>query len=94
VREQVLPIGGFLGSLPDGPLVARETDLGQILAGVDRASAGQGQTMLLTGEPGACKTRLAQEATFHLRNRAFLIAAGRCYEAEQRVPYDPFLDPR
>jgi class 3 adenylate cyclase len=92
VRGQVLPIGGFLGSLPDGPLVAREADLGQILAAVDMAVAGQGQTVLLAGEPGAGKTRLAQEVTLHLRNRGFLVAAGRCYEAEQSVPYYPFLD--
>jgi len=59
MRVQVLPIGGFLGSLPDGPLVAREADLGQILAAVDKAAAGQGQTVLLAGEPGAGKTRLA-----------------------------------
>lgn len=92
VREQVLPIGGFLGSLPDAPLVARERDLGQILAAVDMAAAAQGQTVLLAGEPGAGKTRLAQELTLELRNRGFLIVAGRCYEAEQGVPYYPFLD--
>ena len=92
VRGQVLPIGGFLGSLPDGPLVARETDLDQILADINLAAAAQGKTVLLAGEPGAGKTRLAQEVTLHLRNSGFLIAAGRCYEAEQSVPYYPFLD--
>jgi class 3 adenylate cyclase/tetratricopeptide (TPR) repeat protein len=92
VRGQVIPIGGFLGSLPDGPLVARKADLDQILAAVDRTAARQGQTVLLAGEPGAGKTRLAQEVTLELRNRGFLIAAGRCYEAEQSVPYYPFLD--
>ncbi len=91
-RGQVLPIGGFLGSLPDGPLVGREWDLREVLATVDAAAAGQGETVLLAGEPGAGKTRLAQEVTLHLRNRGFLIAAGRCYEAEQSVPYYPFLE--
>jgi class 3 adenylate cyclase/tetratricopeptide (TPR) repeat protein len=92
MRVQVFPIGGFLGSLPDGPLLARAADLGQILAAVDMAAAGQGQTVLLAGEPGAGKTRLAQEVTLHLRNGGFLIAAGRCYKAEQGMPYYPFLD--
>jgi class 3 adenylate cyclase/tetratricopeptide (TPR) repeat protein len=92
VREQELPIGGFLGSLPDGPLVARAAELDEILAAVDTAAARRGQTVLLAGEPGAGKTRLAQEVTLELRNRGFLIAAGRCYEAEQTVPYYPFLD--
>src|SRR5207253_1508181 len=51
-----------------------------------------GQTIFLVGEPGAGKTRLAQEVTLTLRDRGFLVAAGSCYEAEQSVPYYPFLD--
>jgi class 3 adenylate cyclase/tetratricopeptide (TPR) repeat protein len=90
--DQVLPIGGFLGSLPDGPLVARARELDTSLAALDAAQSGRGRTVLLTGEPGAGKTRLAQEVTLAARDRDFLIAAGRCYEAEQSVPYYPFLD--
>jgi class 3 adenylate cyclase/tetratricopeptide (TPR) repeat protein len=92
VREQVLPIGGFLGSLPDGPLVARRAELDETLTAVEATAARRGQTVLLAGEPGAGKTRLAQEVSLELRNRGFLIAAGRCYEAEQTVPYYPFLE--
>lgn len=92
VQGQVLPIGGFLGSLPDGPLVTREAELDAIRAAVETTAAAQGQMVLLAGEPGAGKTPLAQEVTLELRNRGFLIAAGRCYEAEQSVPYYPFLD--
>jgi class 3 adenylate cyclase len=90
--HQVLPIGGFLGSLPDGPLVARNAELRQVLASMENAATAQGRTVLLAGEPGAGKTRLAQEVTLELRNRGFLIAAGRCYEAEQNIPYFPFLE--
>jgi class 3 adenylate cyclase/tetratricopeptide (TPR) repeat protein len=90
--EQALPVGGFLGSLARGTLVARERELEPVLASIDRAAESTGQTVLLAGEPGAGKTRLAQEATFHLHERGFLVAAGRCYEPEQAVPYYPFLD--
>lgn len=90
--EQALPVGGFLGALPRGTLVARERELEEALATVDRAAQGIGQTVLLAGEPGAGKTRLAQEVTAHLHQADFLIAAGRCYEPEQAVPYYPFLD--
>jgi class 3 adenylate cyclase/tetratricopeptide (TPR) repeat protein len=89
---QRLPIGGFLGSLPSGPLVARERELEQILAVVRSVAGGEGRTVLLAGEPGAGKTRLAQEVTLHLRDGSFLIAAGRCYEPEASTPYYPFLD--
>jgi class 3 adenylate cyclase/tetratricopeptide (TPR) repeat protein len=87
-----LPIGGFLGSLPSGVLVGREAELKRALAAVDEVSRGHGQVVLLAGEPGAGKTRLGQEVTLQLRDRDFLVAAGRCYEAEQSVPYYPFLD--
>jgi class 3 adenylate cyclase/tetratricopeptide (TPR) repeat protein len=90
--EQALPTGGFLGSLARGTLVARERELEQVLEYVDRAADRHGQMVLLAGEPGAGKTRLAQEVTSHLHQGGFLIAAGRCYEPEQTVPYYPFLD--
>lgn len=89
---QRLPIGGFLGSLPSGTLVARGEELRRILTAVDAVEAEEGQLVMLAGEPGAGKTRLAQEATLHARNRSFLIAAGSCYEARQAVPFSPFLD--
>ena len=48
--------------------------------------------MLLTGEPGIGKTRLAQEASVHAREGGFLVASGRCYEAQSGVPFYPFLE--
>jgi class 3 adenylate cyclase/tetratricopeptide (TPR) repeat protein len=90
--EQRLPLGAFLGSLPTGMFVGRHKELERILEVVDRVSKGEGRTALLTGEPGSGKTRLGQEVTLHLRNRGFLVAAGRCYEPEQTLPYYPFLD--
>jgi predicted ATPase len=92
VRGHKLPIGGFLGSLPSSPLVARDDELRRLRAAIDAAAGGEGRTVLLAGEPGAGKTRLAQEATITLRDQGFVIAAGRCYEPEQTVPYYPFLD--
>jgi tetratricopeptide (TPR) repeat protein len=89
---QALPIGSFLGSLPSGSLVGREAELEHAMAAVDAVVRGHGQTVLLAGEPGAGKTRLGQEVTLQLRDRDFLVVAGRCYEAEQSVPYYPFLD--
>jgi len=89
---QHLPIGSFLGALPVGPLVAREDELARILAAVEAVARGEGRLLLLTGEPGIGKTRLAQEATLALRNRGFLVAAGRCYEPQQTLPFYPFLD--
>ncbi len=86
------PIGSYLGALPDGPLVAREAELAQLLATLDAVAAGEGRLILLSGEPGVGKTRLAQEVTLLARNRGFLVAAGCCYEPQGAVAYYPFLE--
>jgi predicted ATPase/Tfp pilus assembly protein PilF len=87
-----LPTGRFLGALPEGALIAREEELGRLLSAVDAVEGGSGRLVLLAGEPGVGKTRLAQEVTRHVYERGFLVASGRCYEPQQSVPYYPFLD--
>ena len=91
-RRQPLPIGGFLGALPAGMLVARDEEVSRVLTAVDAVAGGSGRLVLLSGEPGVGKTRLAQEVTLHVRNRGFLVASGRCYEPHQAVPFYPFLE--
>jgi class 3 adenylate cyclase/tetratricopeptide (TPR) repeat protein len=91
-RPQRLPVGGFVGSLPAGPLVAREEELSRLLGALEETAAGQGRLVLLAGEPGIGKTRLAQELTLAAHDRGFLVAAGRCYASHQAVPYYPFLE--
>jgi tetratricopeptide (TPR) repeat protein len=87
-----LPLGGYLGSLPAGTLVGRSAELERSRQLVEATLAGAGRLLLLAGEPGAGKTRLAQEVTLQLRDRDFLIAAGRCYEPQATIPFYPFLD--
>lgn len=90
--DQSLPTGGFLGALPAGRLVGRNQEMTNVLAAVDATTGGAGRLVLLAGEPGVGKTRLAQEATVALYERGFLIAAGRCYEPQSAVPHYPFLE--
>jgi class 3 adenylate cyclase/tetratricopeptide (TPR) repeat protein len=92
VAQRSLPIGGFLGALPSSSIVGRDEELASLLSAVDAVAAGSGRLLLLAGEPGVGKTRLAQEATIALRNRGFLIATGRCYEPQQGVAFYPFLE--
>jgi tetratricopeptide (TPR) repeat protein/transcriptional regulator with XRE-family HTH domain len=89
---QELPSGAFLGALPAHPLIGRAAELGQLLAAVESVLEGAGRLVLLAGEAGTGKTRLAQEVTRHVHERGFVLAAGRCYEPEHTVPYYPFLD--
>jgi tetratricopeptide (TPR) repeat protein/transcriptional regulator with XRE-family HTH domain len=90
--RQQLPMGGFAGSLPVGPVVGREVERAHLQTAVDAVAQGEGRLILLAGETGAGKTRLLQEATVTALERGVLVAAGRCYEPEQTVPYYPFLD--
>ena len=76
-QEQPLLIGGFLGALPSNPLVGRDEELRRARSAIDAVVGGVGRLLVLTGEPGAGKTRLAQEITLELRNRSVIIAAGR-----------------
>ena len=89
---QVLPVGGFLGALPDTAFVARITELKRLQSVVDMVISGVGRVVLLSGEPGVGKTRLAQELTLRLRDADFAIGAGRCYQSREGVPFYPFLD--
>ncbi|HZU14732.1 MAG TPA: AAA family ATPase [Chloroflexota bacterium] len=89
---QVLPVGGFLGSLPSGPLVAHDEEVAMLRAAVELVAAGGGRLVLIAGEAGIGKTRLAQEVTWIAHEEQFVVAAGRCYEPQQSIPYYPFLE--
>jgi tetratricopeptide (TPR) repeat protein/transcriptional regulator with XRE-family HTH domain len=92
-RGDRMPIeGGFLGAVPTARLVARGEELGRVLDALKATEGGLGQLVLLAGEPGIGKTRLAQEASVHAWEHRFLVAAGRCYEAQSGVPFYPFLE--
>jgi hypothetical protein len=84
--------GGFLDALPTARLVARGEELGRVLDGLEAVEGGSGRLVLLAGEPGIGQTRLAQEASVHAWDSRFLVAAGRCYEAQSGVPFYPFLE--
>lgn len=49
-----------------------------------------GRLVLITGEAGVGKTRLAQEWTGRIRHAYIL--NGRCFAAEHTVPYHPWID--
>jgi len=73
------------------PLVGRERELGLLLDAFDRARAGQGQVVLLVGEPGIGKSRLLHE----LRRRIGDAAAwqeGHCLSFGRAMAFHPLVD--
>ncbi|HEY8521164.1 MAG TPA: AAA family ATPase [Gammaproteobacteria bacterium] len=74
------------------PLVGRERERAIASACLDRALSGQGALVLLGGEPGVGKTRLAKETAAEARERGFLTLVGRCYEMEGGPPHGPLVE--
>ena len=65
------PSGNFLGAVPAGVLVARDDEMRRIQASLDTVAAGAGQVLVLAGELGMGKTRLAQGIISRRRAGAF-----------------------
>ena len=63
-----------------GPLVGRDVELSALRAELDAAAGGQGRALLLIGEPGIGKTRLASALAAEARARAVQPVWGRCHE--------------
>ena len=73
------------------PLVGRDSELADLLAGIDDAIGGSGRLFLLAGDPGIGKSRLAYEAAVDARDRGVKVAWGRCWEAGGAPAYWPWV---
>ncbi len=58
---------------------------------VEASLGGRGSMMMIVGEPGIGKTRLAEETGVYARLRGAQLLLGRCYETEASLPYIPFV---
>ncbi len=74
-----------------GGLVGREEELGALVAAFDEAATGRGRVVLVTGEPGIGKTRLAEELLAHARGRGAEVLVGRCWEAGGAPAFWPWV---
>jgi predicted ATPase len=73
-------------------LVGRQGDLGRMMALVESAAGGAGQTVVVTGEAGVGKSRLLAEAARVAAEHGFTQLQGQCFEPDQSWPYVPVLD--
>jgi len=72
-----------------GRFVGREQELTDAIGLWNRALAGEGQLLLLSGEPGIGKTRLIRELSTHVEVTGGRSLIGEC-ESEGGAPYAPF----
>lgn len=71
-------------------LVGRRRELEALHASLEAARGGRGRLILCEGEPGAGKTRLAQELAGVALAGGLAVAWGRCVEAEGAPPFWPW----
>ena len=74
-----------------GALVGRDRELREGLVVIEDAAAGEGGLVLIAGEPGIGKSRLADEFAGRARERGFAVAWGRCWEAGGAPAYWPWV---
>jgi tetratricopeptide (TPR) repeat protein len=74
-----------LARLAGGVFVGRNQELRQLRAALHDAISGKGRLLLLVGEAGSGKTRLAEQLSTYAKINGAQVLIGRCYE-EQGVP--------
>ncbi len=79
-------------SLFNLPLIGRDAELAMLLQALANTGAGRGFTVILAGEGGIGKTRLAKAAADQADRKKWQVALGRAYPVETGVPYALFSD--
>lgn len=74
------------------PLVGRDDEMAILQSIWEAARRGSAHLVLLTGEPGIGKSRLAQEMGRHVAAGGNTVVTARAYEAAGRVPWGPVVD--
>ncbi len=84
------PLPALLRSVPPVKYVGRVEERAGLEEAMKLARSGQRQVVLLSGEPGIGKTRLASYAAHDAHAEGFVVAWGACTE-ELAVPYEPWI---
>jgi adenylate cyclase len=84
------PTGQRPGTLFSTPLVGRKQELAWLSQILQKALAGEGQIMRLTGTAGIGKSHLAAESAERAIERGFQVVVGACQSMSQHIPYDPW----
>lgn len=90
--EPQLAAPSLLEMMARGRLVNREEELASLKGSLESMLSGRGHLVLVAGEPGIGKTRLAHELLVFARLRGCLALVGRCYEQEVAIPYLPLTE--
>jgi DNA-binding SARP family transcriptional activator/DNA polymerase III delta prime subunit len=84
--------GKDMAPVAGSPFVGRALELNQLNKAWNAAREGGAHLLLVTGEPGIGKTRLALELSRRVRADGHVVASTRAYEAAGRLPWGPVID--
>src|SRR5438105_4627958 len=73
------------------PFVGRHRELAALLRQLDEAERGRCSMVLLSGEPGIGKTRIAEELCASAHGRGVLVSWGHCFEGEGAPAFWPWV---
>ncbi len=83
--------GQFFATRSGARFVGRRAELERLQLFFERAAEGRRQLVLLEGEPGIGKTRLAVQFMQACEAEGAIALYGRC-DSESHVPYQPFVE--
>ncbi len=78
----------LLDRIVRGKLIGRERELAEANLCWQRTVIGEGQALLVSGEPGVGKTRFTHEVVTQAKFNGAIVLSGECY-AEGGAPYAP-----
>ncbi|GAA3834854.1 hypothetical protein GCM10022226_65520 [Sphaerisporangium flaviroseum] len=73
-------------------LVGRDAEMAHVAHAWSAATAGRPVVLVVTGESGIGKSRLAAEAAWHVSSTGGTVLQAECYEAERSLFLQPFVD--
>jgi DNA-binding SARP family transcriptional activator len=79
-------------NLLDGPFLGRTAEFGTLIECYQRTHAGQPQLVVLKGEAGIGKTRLATEFVGWAQAQGADVLLGRALQTGRQLPYQPLVD--
>jgi tetratricopeptide (TPR) repeat protein len=92
VHAELEPSTSTTTAAPTGtlPLIGRDLELLEIANSLDHAERGVGSVVLVLGDAGIGKTRLAREAVHEARSRGFICAWGSGWPGGDAAPLWPW----
>jgi len=81
------PEGQSLTAAAEEVFVGRREEIDRLEALVEKVISGRGRMVMIAGEPGIGKTRIAEELHRYARSKGVRVLWGKCYEGQGAPAY-------